>query len=93
MAKRQRSGPGGFAHEAKVGPEQFHLLFGYGLGNRDDIDNWHQIPARLRRSVAHQIAPVRSGSGVIEKNNEVQIARRFKHQGRSWTRPGVEHLA
>jgi hypothetical protein len=74
-------------------PEQFHLLFGYGLGNRDDIDNCHQIPARSRRSVAHQIAPVRSGSGVIEKNIEVQIARRFKRQGRSWTRPGAEHLA
>jgi hypothetical protein len=47
----------------------------------------------LRRSVAHQIAPVRSGSGVIEKNIEVQIARRFKRQGRSWARPGAEHLA
>jgi hypothetical protein len=35
---------------------------------------------------------VRSGSGVIEKNIEVQIARRFKRQGRSWTRTGAEHL-
>jgi hypothetical protein len=42
--------------------------------------------------VGRQIAPVRSGSGVIEKNIEVQIARRFKRQGRSWTNPGAEHL-
>lgn len=73
-------------------PEQFHTLFGYLLGNRDGIDNWHQIPRRLRRSVGRQIAPVRSGSGVIEKNIEVQIARRFKRQGRSWTRRGAEYL-
>jgi Uncharacterised protein family (UPF0236) len=30
--------------------EQFHTLFGYLLGNRDGIDNWHQIPRHLRRS-------------------------------------------
>lgn len=72
--------------------EQFHQLFGYVLGNREGIDNWHQIPARLRRSVGRQIAPVRSGSGVIEKNIEVKIARRFKRQGRSWTDQGAEHL-
>ena len=72
--------------------EPFRVLFGYILGNRDGIDNWHQIPAGLRRSVGRQIAPVRSGSGVIEKNIEVQIARRFKRQGRSWTRRGAEHL-
>jgi hypothetical protein len=35
---------------------------------------------------------VRSGSGVIEKNIEVQIARRFKRMGGSCTRPGAEHL-
>ncbi len=28
-------------------PEQFHTLFGYILGNREGIDNWHQIPAAL----------------------------------------------
>lgn len=59
-------------------PVPFRVLFGCVLGNRDGIDNWHRIPARLRRSVGRQIAPVRSGSGVIEKNIEVQIARRFK---------------
>ena len=74
-------------------PEPFHQLFGYILGNRDGIDNWHVIPARLRRSVGRQLAPVRSGSGVIEKNIEVHINRRFKRQGRSWTRRGAEHLA
>lgn len=52
----------------------------------------NQIPRRLRRSVGRQIAPVRSGSGVLEKNIEVQIARRFKRQGRSWTRRGAEYL-
>lgn len=74
-------------------PEPFHQLFGYILGNRDGIDNWHVIPASLRRSVGRQLAPVRCGSGVIEKNIEVYINRRFKRQGRSWTRRGAEHLA
>ena len=42
----------------------------------------------------HFVAPsVRSGSGVIEENIEVLIARRFKRQGRCWTRRGAEHLA
>ena len=74
-------------------PLEFNALFGYILGNRDGIDNWHLIPASLRRSFGRKLAPVRSGSGVIEKNIEVHIARRFKRQGRSWTRRGAEHLA
>ena len=72
---------------------EFNALFGYILGNRDGIDNWHLIPSSLRRSIGRKLAPVRSGSGVIEKNIEVHIARRFKRQGRSWTRRGAEHLA
>jgi hypothetical protein len=72
---------------------EFNALFGYILGNRDGIDNWHLIPSSLRRSIGRRLAPVRSGSGVIEKNIEVHIARRFKRQGRSWTRRGAEHLA
>ena len=74
-------------------PAQFHALFGYILGNRDGIDNWRLLPVALRRSIGRRIAPVRCGSGVIEKNIEVQINRRFKRQGRSWTRAGAEHLA
>ena len=74
-------------------PEPFAALFGYILGNRDGIDNWHLIPGPLRRSIGRRIAPVRSGSGAIEKNIEVRINRRFKRQGRSWTRQGAEHLA
>jgi hypothetical protein len=74
-------------------PEQFHTLFGYLLGNREGIDNWRLIPAKLRRSIGRKIAPVRAGSGAIEKNIEVRINRRFKRQGRSWTRRGAEHLA
>lgn len=74
-------------------PQQFHALFGYILGNRDGIDNWRLVPAALRRSIGRRIAPVRCGSGVIEKNIEVLINRRFKRQGRSWTRVGAEHLA
>ena len=74
-------------------PVEFNALFGYILGNRDGIDNWHNIPSPLRRSLGRRLAPVRSGSGVIEKNIEVHIGRRFKRQGRSWTRRGAEHLA
>jgi hypothetical protein len=73
--------------------EAFHTLFGYILGNREGIDNWRLIPAKLRRSIGRKIAPVRHGSGVIEKNIEVRINRRFKRQGRSWSRRGAEHLA
>jgi hypothetical protein len=71
----------------------FHTLFGYILGNREGIDNWRLVPSKLRRSIGRKIAPVRSGSGVIEKNIEVHINRRFKRQGRSWSRRGAEHLA
>lgn len=74
-------------------PMEFNALFGYLLGNREGIDNWRNIPLRLRRSLGRKIAPVRAGSGAIEKNIEVRINRRFKRQGRSWTRRGAEHLA
>jgi hypothetical protein len=74
-------------------PMEFNALFGYLLGNREGIDNWRNIPSRLRRSLGRKIAPVRAGSGAIEKNIEVRINRRFKRQGRSWTRRGAEHLA
>jgi hypothetical protein len=43
-------------------------------------------------AVSRRLQIDRARSGVIEKNIEVQIARRFKRQGRSWTRPGAEHL-
>ena len=74
-------------------PLEFNALFGYILGNREGIDNWHVVAPRLRRSLGRRLAPVRSGSGAIEKNVEVRINRRFKRQGRSWTRHGAEHLA
>jgi hypothetical protein len=73
-------------------PLEFNVLFGYILGNRDGIDAWHNIPSTLRRSLGRRLAPIRSGSGAIEKNIEVRINRRFKRQGRSWTRNGAEHL-
>jgi hypothetical protein len=47
------------------------------LGNREGIDAWHAIAPRLRRSMGRKIAPVRAGSGAIEKNIEVHINRRF----------------
>jgi hypothetical protein len=60
---------------------EFNALFRYILANRDGIDNWHNIPSPLRRSLGGRLAPVRSGSGVIEKNIEVRVGRRFKRQG------------
>jgi hypothetical protein len=71
--------------------KQFATLFGYILGNREGIDNWRAIPASLRHSIGRRIASVRSGSGFIENNIEVHINRRFKPQGRSWSRKGAEH--
>ncbi len=74
-------------------PLEFNTLFGYLLGNRDGIDNWRLLPGELRRSIGRKIAPVRAGSGAIEKNIEVRINRRFKRQGRSWSPPGADHLS
>jgi len=65
-------------------PKEFRDLFGCLLGNRDGIDNWKELPARLRRSAGRSAAPVKCGSGAVEKNIEVAINRRFKRQGRSW---------
>lgn len=73
-------------------PLEFNALFGYFLSNRDGIDNWRCVAPKLRRSLGRKLAPVRAGSGAIEKNIEVRINRRFKRQGRSWTRKGAEHL-
>jgi len=73
-------------------PKEFRELFGYLLGNRDGIDNWKELPASLRRSVGRAAAPVKCGSGAVEKNIEVQINRRFKRQGRSWNRFRAERL-
>ena len=74
-------------------PQEFRALFGYLLGNREGIDGWKQIPAALRRSAGRASAAVKCGSGAVEKNIEVEINRRFKRQGRSWSRRGAEHLA
>ena len=38
-------------------PVEFNALFGYILGNRDGIDNWHLIPSSLRRSLRRKLAP------------------------------------
>lgn len=73
-------------------PEAFRALFGYLLGNREGIDAWKQIPAGLRRSTGRRAAAVKSGSGAVEKNIEVEINRRFKRQGRSWNPRRAERL-
>jgi hypothetical protein len=74
-------------------PEAFQELFGYVLGNREGIDDFKELPARLRRSHGRREAPVRAGSGAVEKNVEVQINRRFKKQGRSWNPVRADRLA
>lgn len=65
-------------------PKEFRALFGYLLGNRQGIEAWKQIPPSLRRTVGRNPAPVKAGSGAVEKNIEIYINRRFKRQGRSW---------
>jgi len=73
-------------------PKEFRDLFGYLLGNREGIDNWKSLPAGLRRSVRRRPAVIKSGSGAVEKNIEVEINRRFKKQGRSWNPLRAERL-
>jgi hypothetical protein len=73
-------------------PKLFRELFGCLLGNREGIDNGKALPAALRRSVGRALAPVKCGSGAVEKNVEVPINRRFKRQGRSWNPQRAERL-
>lgn len=73
-------------------PQAFRQLFGYLLGNRQGIDAWREIPRALRRSVGRRSAPVKHGTGAVEKNIEVEINRRFKRQGRSWNPQRAERL-
>jgi hypothetical protein len=73
-------------------PKEFRALFGYLLGNRDGLDAWRQIPPALRRGQGRVAAPVKCGSGAVEKNIEVEINRRFKRQGRSWNPLRAERL-
>ena len=51
------------------------------------------LAPNVTRPIGRRIAPVRCGSGVIEKNIEAHINWHFKRQGRSWTRAGTEQLA
>lgn len=73
-------------------PKQFRELFGYILGNREGIDAWQDLPDHLRHSIRRSTAPVKCGSGAVEKNIEVEINRRFKRQGRSWNRLRAQRL-
>jgi hypothetical protein len=71
---------------------EFNTLFGYLLGNRDGIDNWQKDPILLTSLPRTQDrSRARRSWRVIERNIEVRINRRFKRQGRSWSRNGTEH--
>lgn len=67
--------------------------FGYVLGNREGIDALHQLPKALLKGHGRRAAPVKPGSGAVEKNIEVSINRRFKRQGRSWNPQRAGYLA
>lgn len=73
-------------------PKEFQTLFGYLSGHRDGLDAWRRIPARLRTGRGRTPPAVKSGSGAVEKNIEVEINRRFKRQGRSWHPVRAERL-
>ena len=73
--------------------KEFRKLFGYILGNRDAIEAYRQLPSKFRKSHGRLEAPVRAGSGAIEKNVETQINRRFKRQGRCWNPLRADRLA
>ena len=73
-------------------PEACHTLETYLTENQAGIDAWRRIPASLRRGRGRRPPAVKAGSGAVEKNIEVRINRRFKGQGRSWSREGAERL-
>ena len=45
---------------------------------------------KLRDKIAKELAKV--GSGAVEKNIDVAIARRFKLRGMSWSKEGAANL-
>jgi len=72
----------------KIEPEAGRVLFGYLAQGTDAFQTYRQL-----QDAGHspQMAP--RGSGAMEHNVDLVVARRFKRQGmRSWSRHGADNL-
>jgi hypothetical protein len=60
---------------------------GYLEGVAPDLHGVDRLPRRLRRGRMRVV-----GSGVVEKHQDLLVARRMKGRGMRWTRRGADHL-
>jgi hypothetical protein len=69
-----------------ISDDDEEMLAGYINANMDSI--W--AVDKIRDKIAKELAKV--GSGAVEKNIDVAIARRFKLRGMSWSKEGAANL-
>jgi hypothetical protein len=68
-------------------PERAAEAAGYLEGVAPDLHGVDRLPRRLRRGRMRVV-----GSGVVEKHQDLLVARRMKGRGMRWTRRGADHL-
>jgi hypothetical protein len=74
--------------QGAIEPEAGRSLYGYLAGG---IDAFHTYVRLQEAGHSPQMAP--RGSGAMEHNVDLVVARRFKRQGmRAWTREGADNL-
>ena len=74
--------------QGAIEPEAGRSLYGYLAGG---IDAFHTYMRLQEAGHSPQMAP--RGSGAMEHNVDLVVARRFKRQGmRAWTREGADNL-
>ncbi len=77
-----------FARRGAIDPEAGRALFEYLAGG---IDAFHTYVGLQEAGHSPQMAP--RGSGAMEHNVDLIVARRFKRQGmRAWSRKGADNL-
>jgi len=77
-----------FTRQGAIDPEAGRALYGYLAGG---IDAFHTYIRLQDEGHAPQMAP--RGSGAMEHNVDLVVARRFKRQGmRAWSRHGADNL-
>jgi hypothetical protein len=77
-----------YTRRGAIDPEAGRALFDYLAGG---IDAFHTYVRLQEQGHAPQMAP--RGSGAMEHNVDLVVARRFKRQGmRAWSRAGADNL-
>lgn len=68
-------------------PEPAHEVALYLEGVAPDLHGVDRLPRRLRRGRMRVVGPA-----VVEKHQDLLVARRMKGRGMRWTRRGADHL-